>query len=74
MFWTHVAFSLVPNLMKTSLRLPRIFLFIYMAHPPHSLYFILVDLRERKPVTLNFVNSFLTSVSLSVAILEAFLL
>ena len=45
-----------------------------MAPPPHFLYFILADLREREPVALNFVNSFLTFVSLSIAILEAVLL
>ena len=45
-----------------------------MAPPPHFLYFILADLRERETVTLNFVNSFLTSVSLSIVALEAVLL
>ena len=61
-------------LMKTSLRLPRIFLSIYMAHPPHSLYFILADLRERKPVAFDFVNPSFTFVSFSVIIFKAILL
>ena len=74
MFWTRVAFSLVLFLMKTSLRLPRIFLSIYMAHPPHSLYFILADLRERKLVAFDFVNPSFTSVSFSVIIFKAILL
>ena len=63
-----------PFLMKTSLRLPRIFLSIYMAHPPHSLYFILADLRERKPVAFDFVNPSFTFVSFSVIIFKAILL
>ena len=63
-----------PFLMKTSLRLPRIFLSIYMAHPPHSLYFILADLRERKLVAFDFVNPSFTSVSFSVIIFKAILL
>ena len=45
-----------------------------MAHPPHSLYFILADLQERKPVAFDFVNSSFTSVSLFVVILKAVLL
>ena len=63
-----------PFLMKTSLRLPRIFLSIYMAHPPHSLYFILADLRERKPIAFDFVNPSFTFVSFSVIIFKAILL
>ena len=42
-----------------------------MAHPPHSLYFILADLRERKPVAFAFVNSSFTSISLFVVTFKA---
>ena len=63
-----------PFLMKTLLRLPRIFLSIYMAHPPHSLYFILADLRERKPIAFDFVNPSFTFVSFSVIIFKDILL
>ena len=74
MLWTRVAFSLAPFLMKASLCLLRIFLSIYMAHPPHSLYCILVDFRERKPLAFDFVNPSFTSVNLTVVILKAVLL
>ena len=73
MLWTHVVLSLALFLTNASLRLVHFFLYIYMAHPPHSPYFILVDIRERKPVAFDFVNPFFTSVTLSVVILKAFL-
>ena len=44
-----------------------------MAPPPHFLYFILVDLPKRETVALDFVSSFLTSVSLFIAAFEAVL-
>ena len=50
------------------------FFSIYMTHPPHSLYFILADLRERKLVAFDFVDSSFTSISLSVVILKVVLL
>ena len=74
MLWTHVVLSLALFLTNASLRLVHFFLYIYMAHPPHSPYFILVDIRERKPVAFDFVNPFFTSVSLCVVILKAVLL
>ena len=73
MLWIRVVLPLAPFLTKASLRLPRIFLSLYIVHPPHSLYFILADFRERKPVAFDFVNPSFTSITLSVVILKAVL-
>ena len=56
-----------------SLYISRIFLSLYIVHPPHSLYFILADFRERKPVAFDFVNPSFTSITLSIVILKAVL-
>ena len=73
MHLTRVALPLAPFLTNASLRLPRIFLSLYMAHHPHSLYFILADFRERKPVAFDLVNLSFSSVTLFVVTLKAFL-
>ena len=57
-----------------SLYISRIFLSLYIVHPPHSLYFILADFRERKLVAFDSINPSFTSVSLSVVIFKTVLL
>ena len=48
-------------------------LYIYMAHPPHFLYFIFADFLERKFIASDSVNSSFTSIILSAVNLKAFL-
>ena len=69
--WTRGVLSLASFLDKGVASPSAHFFFsIYMTHPPHSLYFILADLRERKLVAFDFVDSSFTSISLSVVLLQ----
>ena len=71
---TRVALPLASFLTKASLHLPRVFSpYIYMAHPPHFLYFIFADFLERKFIAFDSVNSSFTSIILSAVNLKAFL-